>query len=60
MFVLGWDTEQVLRAVAKEKGTEDRLPERYVEKIVQFGFRIPRPSDEQLASWPTRCAKRPG
>ena len=25
VFVLGWDTEQVLRAVAAEKGTEDRL-----------------------------------
>ena len=50
VFVLGWDTEQVLRAVAANKGNEDRLPQRYVEKIVQFGFRIPRPSDEQLAS----------
>ena len=50
VFVLGWDTEQVLRAVAATKGNEDRLPQRYVEKIVQFGFRIPRPSDEQLAS----------
>jgi KAP family P-loop domain len=49
VFVLGWDTEQVLRAVAAEKGTEDRLPQRYVEKIVQFGFRIPRPTDDQLA-----------
>jgi hypothetical protein len=48
VFVLGWDTEQVLRAVASEKGGDDRLPQRYVEKIVQFGFRIPRPSDEQL------------
>ena len=48
VFVLGWDTEQVLRAVAQEKGAEDRLPERYVEKIVQFGFRIPRPNDDQL------------
>jgi hypothetical protein len=49
VFVLGWDTEQVLRAVAIEKGAEDRLPQRYVEKIVQFGFRIPRPTDDQLA-----------
>ncbi len=48
VFVLGWDTEQVLRAVASEKGADDRLPQRYVEKIVQFGFRIPRPTDEQL------------
>lgn len=48
VFVLGWDTEQVVRAVAAEKGRDDRLPQRYVEKIVQFGFRIPRPSDEQL------------
>jgi hypothetical protein len=48
VFVLGWDTEQVLRAVAAEKGRDDRLPQRYVEKIVQFGFRIPRPSEEQL------------
>lgn len=50
VFVLGWDTEQVLRAVAANKGGEDRLPQRYVEKIVQFGFRIPRPSDDQLTS----------
>ena len=28
VFVLGWDTEQVLRAVAAEKGGEDRLPQR--------------------------------
>jgi hypothetical protein len=48
VFVLGWDTEQVLRSVAAEKGRDDRLPQRYVEKIVQFGFRIPRPSDDQL------------
>jgi hypothetical protein len=48
VFVLGWDTEQVLRAVAAEKGAEDRLPQRYVEKIVQFGFRIPRPTPPQL------------
>ena len=49
VFVLGWDTEQVLHAVAIEKGAEDRLPQRYVEKIVQFGFRIPRPTDDQLS-----------
>jgi hypothetical protein len=48
VFVLGWDTEQVLRSVAAEKGRDDRLPQRYVEKIVQFGFRVPRPSDDQL------------
>ena len=50
VFVLGWDTEQVIRAVASERGTEDRLPYRYVEKIVQFGFRVPRPTDEQLSA----------
>lgn len=50
VFVLGWDTEQVMRAVASERGTDDRLPHRYVEKIVQFGFRIPRPTQEQLAA----------
>lgn len=49
VFVLGWDTEQVLRAVAAEKGGDDRLPQRYVEKIVQFGFRIPRPTPPQLS-----------
>ncbi len=43
VFILGWDTEQVLHAVAAEKGAEDRLPERYIQKIVQFGFRIRRP-----------------
>ena len=48
VFVLGWDTEQVLNAVAVERGGEDRLPQRYIEKIVQFGFRIPHPSDPQL------------
>ncbi|MGE0877496.1 MAG: P-loop NTPase fold protein [Acidimicrobiia bacterium] len=48
VFVLGWDTEQVLRAVAAEHGDADRLPQRYIEKIVQFGFRIPRPSEAQL------------
>lgn len=48
VFILGWDTEQVMRAVASERGADDRLPFRYVEKIVQFGFRVPRPSDEQL------------
>lgn len=50
VFVLGWDTEQVMRAVASERGSDDRLPYRYVEKIVQFGFRVPRPTDEQLAA----------
>ena len=45
VFVLGWDTEQVLRAVATEKGGEDRLPQRYVEKIVQFGY--PNPAAER-------------
>jgi hypothetical protein len=49
VFVLGWDTEQVLNAVAVNRGGgEDRLPQRYIEKIVQLGFRIPRPSDHQL------------
>jgi hypothetical protein len=49
VFVLGWDTEQVLQSVASIRGGEDRLPQRYVEKIVQFGFRVPRPTDEQLS-----------
>lgn len=49
VFILGWDTEQVLQSVAAIRGGEDRLPQRYVEKIVQFGFRVPRPTDEQLS-----------
>lgn len=48
VFVVGWDTDMVTRAVGADIGTDDRLPQRYVEKIVQLGFRIPKPSDEQL------------
>ena len=50
VFVLGWDTEQVIDAVAKQKGDTDRLAHRYVEKIVQFGYRIRRPTDAQLTA----------
>jgi CheY-like chemotaxis protein len=50
VFVLGWDTQQVIRAVETERGGDDRLPQRYVEKIIQFGFRLPRPTAEQLVA----------
>ena len=60
VFILGWDTEQVLRAVAAEKGAEDRLPERYIQKIVQFGFRIPRPPIEQLTRLATNLCEAAG
>lgn len=60
VFVVGWDTEQVTRAVAAERAVDPGVSQRYVEKIVQFGFRIPRPTPEQLEKLVDACCEEAG
>ena len=60
VFVVGWDTEQVARAVAAERAVDPGVSQRYVEKIVQFGFRIPRSTPEQLEKLVDACCEEAG
>ncbi|HEX7133097.1 MAG TPA: P-loop NTPase fold protein [Iamia sp.] len=60
VFVLGWDTERVTSTIVPAVGGDDLTADQYVEKIVQIGFRIPRPSDVEIEALTEECCRIAG
>lgn len=59
VFVVGYDDRMVASALDREKAFEDwRVTARYLEKIVQIEYRVPRPDDQQSRALVDALAER--